>query len=255
MIYNDAIEFWFGNVYRLGEYVILDGKKHPFALICPGGSYMMSSTEGEGKAYALQLNRRGYSAFVLHYRCRRKGRWPVPLQDAARALSDILKRADELGVEKENYTLWGSSAGGHLAAGFATESMGYAKYGLPKPGALVLAYPVITMSDFAHKPSRYNLLGPRPSRSLIKLTSVEKQITSEYPAVYLWCGGDDRVVDPQNSRLLAKALEEHHIPHEYREFAGVGHGAGLGKGLVCEPWFDEAIAFIEKQRAQLSREN
>lgn len=254
-IYRDAVEYWFGNVYRLDDYVISDGKRHPFALICPGGGYTMSSTKSEGDAYARELNKRGYSAFVLHYRCRKKGRYPAGLQDAARALQDILNRADDLKLETENYSLWGSSAGGHLAASFGTKSMGYAQFSLPKPGVLVLAYPLITMSRFTHKPSRYNLLGRRPSKSMIELTSVEKQITCEYPAVYLWCGGDDRVVDPENSRMLAKALAEHHIPYEYRKYSGIGHGAGLGKGLVCEPWFDEAVAFIEKQRAQLSGEN
>ena len=233
-IYHAAIEFWFGNAYRLDDYVISDGKRHPFALICPGGGYMMSSTKSEGEAYARELNKRGYSAFVLHYRCRRKGRYPAPLQDVARALQNILHRADELRLETESYSLWGSSAGGHLAASFGTECMGYAQFILPKPGVLVLAYPVITMSRFTHKPSRNNLLGVHPDRSLIELTSVEKHITENYSATYVWCGGADRTVDPRNSSMLAKALSEHHVPCEYREFPRVGHGVGLGTGLACD---------------------
>jgi hypothetical protein len=29
----------------------------------------------------------------------------------------------------------------------------------------------------------------------------------------------------------------------FRLFPGVGHGVGLGKGLSCAGWLDEAVAF------------
>lgn len=32
-----ARDFWRGRNYGLREYVIRDGKKYPFALVCPGG--------------------------------------------------------------------------------------------------------------------------------------------------------------------------------------------------------------------------
>lgn len=247
-IWHSAIEFWFGNHYRLDEYVIRDGKRHAFALICPGGGYMMVSDAPEGRAYALELNKRGYSAFVLHYRCRRKARYPAPQQDVAKALHDILQRADELRLDVTNYSLWGSSAGGHMVASFGTVDMGYAQYDLPKPGALILSYPVITMGALTHKWSRNNLLGARPTQEQIELTSVERHITADYPPTYVWCGDADTVVDPQNSRMLVQALASQNVPCEYREFHGVEHGVGLGTGLACEPWFDEAVAFWEKQR-------
>lgn len=114
-IYRAGITFWFGNHYKLDAYVLRDGKKHPFALICPGGAYMLVSEENEGHTFAAELNRRGISAFVLHYRCRRKGRYPAPQQDVARALHEILAQADALHLDADNYSLWGSSAGGHLA--------------------------------------------------------------------------------------------------------------------------------------------
>lgn len=123
-IYRAGITFWFGNHYKLDAYVLRDGKKHPFALICPGGAYMLVSEENEGHTFAAELNRRGISAFVLHYRCRRKGRYPAPQQDVARALHEILAQADALHLDADNYSLWGSSAGGHLAASFATHEMG-----------------------------------------------------------------------------------------------------------------------------------
>lgn len=202
----------------------------------------------EGLPYVKKLNKLGYSAFVLYYRCQKKARFPAPQDDIARALRDILSRADELCLETEGYSIWGSSAGGHLAASFGTERMGYVHYGLPKPGALVLAYPVVTMGDLTHAGSRKNLLGENPTQEQIALTSVERQVTASYPPTFLWCGDADKVVDPKNSRMLTQALERCGVSCKSMEYPGVGHGVGLGKGLSCEGWFDEAVKFWMEHR-------
>ena len=38
---NAARDFWRPNRYGLRKYLIQDGEKHPFAVICPGGGYSM----------------------------------------------------------------------------------------------------------------------------------------------------------------------------------------------------------------------
>lgn len=202
----------------------------------------------EGAPYAKALNAKGYSAFVLYYRCKDKARFPAPQDDVAKALKDILARADALSLDTEGYSLWGSSAGGHLAASFGTEGMGYARYGLPKPGTLVLTYPVVTMGELTHTGSRDNLLGPATSPELIRKVSVEQQVGPDYPPTFLWCGTADRTVPPENSRMLARALEANGIPHLLREYPGVDHGVGLGEGSACEGWFEEAVEFWIRQR-------
>lgn len=252
MMVQAAGDFWRSKRYHLQEYVIRDGKKHPFALICPGGGYSMVCSFIEGAPYARKLNERGISAFVLYYRCGKEAQYPNPQEDLARALRDIIARADELNLETAGYSIWGSSAGGHLAASFGTESMGYAHYGLPKPAALVLSYPVITMEGFTHAGSRKNLLGENPRQEMIELCSVEKQVTAQYPPTFIWCGDADRTVDPRNSRVFVAALEENGVPVQFESYPGVDHGVGLGEGLACAPWFDEAVAFWEKQRAWTS---
>lgn len=246
-MWQAAFDFWRGRDYGLKEYVIRDGKKHPFALICPGGAYEMICSFTEGLPYVKRLNKLGYSAFVLYYRCQKKARFPAPQDDIARALRDILGRAVELDLDTEGYSVWGSSAGGHVAASFGTERMGWARYGLPKPGALVLTYPVVTMGELTHAGSRKNLLGEDPAKEQIALTSVENQVTSAYPPTFLWCGDADKTVDPENSRMLARALERCGVPYEFAEYPGVDHGVGLGKGLACEGWFDRAVAFWARQ--------
>ena len=250
MMVQAAYDFWRGRDYGLKEYVIRDGKKHPFALICPGGGYEMVCSFVEGAPYAKRLNALGYSAFVLYYRCGEKAHYSAPQDDLAKALRDILGRAEELNIEAKGYSVWGSSAGGHLAATFGTEALGYAHYKLPKPATLVLTYPVVTMEDYTHEGSRKNLLGGSPSRKEIDLFSVEKQINADYPPTFLWCGGADRTVDPKNSRQLAQVLQQNGVPFLFKEYPGVDHGVGLGTGRVCEPWFDNAVEFWRGQREE-----
>lgn len=86
---------------------------------------------------------------------------------------------------------------------------------------------------------------------MIALASVERQITPAYPPTFVWCGDADHIVDPENSRMLVKELEKNSIPHRFVEYPGVDHGVGLGKGLACESWYEEAVAFWEGQRNKM----
>lgn len=231
------------NRYALEKYLIKDGKKHPFAIICPGGGYGAVCSCIEGYPYAKKLNELGCSAFVLYYRVREKALYPAPQEDLARALHEILDHAEEWNLDIDNYSVWGSSAGGHLAASFGTDAMGYKKYNLPKPGALVLSYPVITMLEKTHADTRRNLLGQNIGEEMMRLASVEHQVTHDYPPTFLWCGDADKTVDPCNCDLLKDALAQHGIPCRFLRYQGIDHGVGLGEGLACEGWLDEAVAF------------
>lgn len=233
--------------YRLEKYLLTDGKPHPVAILCPGGGYHRVCSFVEGLPFARKLNDLGYSVIVVHYRCGRRHPYPRPQEDLARAIREVFDHREQWNLDMENYSLWGASAGGHLAASFGTESLGYAKYGLPKPGALVLIYPVITMGEKTHPGSRTNLLGPNPDPHMLRLASLETQITKTYPPTFLWTGLSDHTVDPENSFLLDAALTAAHVPHRFLTYPGVDHGVGLGEGLPCEGWLEQAAAFWETQ--------
>ncbi len=229
---------------RVDEYPLLDGARHPFAVICPGGGYEKISDPLEGEDFARRLNGLGCAAFVVHYSVGQAARFPAPLDDLAAAVRGILDRAEELNLRPEGYSVWGASAGGHLAACFGAERLGWKKYGLPRPGALVLCYPVVTMEEpLTHTGSRQRLLGPDPDPALTAATSVEQQVTAEYPPVCLWWGEADATVDPANSRMLLAALETAGVRCEHASYPGVGHGVGLGEGLACAGWPRRAVDF------------
>lgn len=236
------------NKFALKPYLLKDGKTHPVAIICPGGGYRRVCSFVEGHPFAKKLNKMGYHAVVVFYRVRELAVFPNPQDDLARAVSEVHENAEKWKLDMNGYSVWGSSAGGHLAASFGTDSMGYAKYSLPKPGAIILSYPVVTMGEMTHRGSHDYHIGTCPVQEMTELTSIEHQITRNYPPTFLWWGDCDQTVDPSNSRMLHNALKTHAVPCLCIEYKNVGHGVGIGTGLPCEGWFDKAVDFWNTQK-------
>lgn len=233
------------NRYRLDDrFVLRDGARHPVAVICPGGAYQRVSSYIEGVPFARQLNSMGISAYIVYYRVKEKGRYPAPQEDLARAVREVLDRSERDNTDAERYSVWGSSAGGHLAASFGTGNMGYPLYGLPRPAALVLAYPVITMEPpLTHPQSHDTLLGPDPGEELERFASVERHVTADYPPTFLWCGDKDGTVPPENTLRMEAALRAANVRHICQIAPGVDHGVGPGTGSAAAGWIRRAAAF------------
>lgn len=252
MSFSDRIEYIYDRIrpnrYGLRPYLINDGKRHPFAVICPGGGYGMVCSFAEGKPFAERLNGMGYHAIVVYYRVKDKARFPNPQEDLGRAIEEIFARKDEWLLDTGSWSVWGSSAGGHLVASYFTQ---YKK--AVKPTALVLVYPVITMGEYTHEGSRDNLLGKNASEQMKEKLSAEKHIDSDYPPAFVWYGTADDTVAPLNTKMFAQALEEASVPCKVEEYEGIGHGAGLAKGTVAEGWFENAVSFWEGQRQDIGK--
>jgi len=233
------------NRYALDErFIIRDGNKHKCAVICPGGGYSVVCSFVEGVPFAKELNKHGISAVIVYYRVRKKAAYPNPQDDLARAVKELIDRQEELQLDMTSYSVWGSSAGGHLAGSFGTERMGYAKYGLPKPGMLVLTYPVIALeAGLTHQGTRNNLLGKAATEEDAREKSIHTNVTAEYPPTFIWCGDADKTVPPENTAFMRAALEAKGVPHCCRVYSGVDHGVGLGCGTQAESWHEEAISF------------
>lgn len=208
-----AYDFWRPNKYGIKPYLCKDGRKHPVAIICPGGAYSMVCSFVEGMPIAKALNKCGYHAVVAYYRTKKKARFPNPHEDLKRAITDTFSHAED-------------------------------RF---KPSALILSYPVITLGEFTHEDSKRNLLGDKPDVSIINRLSVEKQINSTFPPTFVWYGTADNVVDPINSRMLESALKMAGVPYEAETYEGIGHGVGLAVGTNASKWFEDAVEFWKKQ--------
>lgn len=236
--------------YRLDDrFVLRDGKRHPVALVCPGGAYQMVCSYIEGVPIAQKLNAMGYTVYIVYYRTKGKARFPAPQDDLAQAIRDVFSRKEQDLLDTERYSLWGSSAGGHLAASFGLKELGYAHYQLPKPAALVLSYPVISMRrELTHMLTHDTLLGKDASAETEVMWSIDEQVTADFPPTYLWCGEEDRDVSPENTRRMAAALRKADVPCCCESFPGVGHGVGPGTGTAAQDWIERAVHFVEEQK-------
>lgn len=238
------------NEYRLlDDYVINDGLIHSYAIICPGGGYGKVSSYIEGTPIAKKLNEQGISAFVLYYRIKEKALYPAPMDDLARAVRYTQENATKYNLDQSNYSIWGSSAGGHLAASFGTENMGYLKFDLPRPKVIVLAYPVISMEKhMSHQGTRNRLIGEDANAEMEEFTSIEKHITKSFPPVFIWCGENDQTVNPENTRMMEAALKEAGVPVCAKIFKNASHGIGPGTGTDAEGWIRDAVEFWMMQK-------
>ena len=120
--HNQIMRGFTPSTYYDEPYIIpyVVGKRRPAVLVIPGGGFICVTSDGaeyEGKSVALELNERGFSAFVLHYRVN-PYRHPLPLLDVQRAVRFIRSNSDELGVDPALIALIGFSAGGYEIAGF-----------------------------------------------------------------------------------------------------------------------------------------
>jgi acetyl esterase/lipase len=207
-------------------------------IICPGGGYRGESRLREGWQYANWLSTLGVTTFELKYRVVDFGH-PAPLQDMLRAVRLVRSRAAEFKIDPNRIGVMGSSAGGHLAACAGTlfdDPAG--RTGAPldavsaRPDFLILMYPVITMDDpAAHAGSREALLGRHPTPELLRLLSVEKQVTGRTPPTLLIHTQEDQSVPVENSLLFFQALTRAHVPAEMYVFEHGSHGMGMRDGL------------------------
>ena len=203
-------------------------------IICPGGAYLRLSNQREGVQYANWLSTLGVTSFVLKSRLVEFGH-PAPLQDVLRAIRIVRARAAEFKINPNRLGVMGSSAGGHLAASAGTLFDNAAgKTGAPldatsaRPDFLILMYPVITMDDpFAHAGSRKALLGDHPTPELLKLASLEKQVTAATPPTLLIHTQEDQTVPVENSIVFYQALTRAHVPAEMYLFEHGSHGMGM----------------------------
>ncbi len=213
-------------------------------VVCPGGGYRVLAMDHEGKQIAEWLNARGIAAFVLKYRLGPRYQHPAPLTDAQRAIRTVRHNAKEFGIAPDRIGIWGFSAGGHLASTAGTHfDSGDPGAADPidressRPDFMILAYPVITMTEFTHGGSRRNLLGANPDPKLVALLSNEKQVTPQTPPAFLFHTADDAGVPVENSVNFFLALRKAKVPAELHVYEHGPHGVGLApRDPVLSTW-------------------
>ena len=181
-------------------------------IICPGGGYSVEAMKHEGLDVAEEMNKLGVTCFVLKYRLPNDSsmvdKTIGPLQDAERAIQMVREERKRWGIKKDKIGIMGFSAGGHLASTAGTHFndvvIDNPKKTSLRPDYMVLAYPVINLTDsFMHAGSRNNLLGKNPSKEMIEKYSNDLQVTSKTPPTFLVQAKDDKTVSGSQQHSLS----------------------------------------------------
>jgi acetyl esterase/lipase len=223
-------------------------------IICPGGGYRRLNVENT-RFIANRLTRMGIIVFVLVYRLPADIVSPdksiAALQDVQTAFRIIRDKAAEWGLSPDKIGLWGSSAGGHLAAMAATHhSTSYVAEsdttGL-RPDFLVLAWPVISFRpDLVNKGSMENLLGKNPSELQVADYSPDECVNGSTPPAFIVHADDDPTVKSGNSIRFYEALKKAGIPAELHIYEKGGHGFGIAPD-VSDSWMSQLEVWLKNR--------
>jgi acetyl esterase/lipase len=186
--------------------------------------------------------------------------YPIPFDDARRAMRMIRARAKQLNIDTSRIGVIGFSAGGHLASTLTVHFDTGDKAALDsidrlscRPAFAVLIYPVISMkATITHTGSRTSLLGSNPDTNLVNFLSNDLQVTQSTPPSFLVHTKDDNVVKFQNSQLFYDACVKNKVVAKFKQFERGPHGFGLADGIngaqnlpelavwpdTCAKWLD-----------------
>lgn len=232
-------------------YFPADRPNAKFAVVLSGNALFYSGEMRGGVSTAWELHQKGYAVFALRYRIGGEAENNAPLEDLGRALQLIVANAETFGVQTENYALLGYSSGGQIAGVFGSKELGYGRYGVPKPGVMLLAYPINNF--FEATPVYHWLLDPYAEDLHYYDYSISECVTAEYPPTYFWYGLDDILLMAfdyyQQGPTLQKALAANGVPYRESVYRHAPHGIGIGKGTDAEGWINDAAAFWEEQTA------
>lgn len=209
-------------------------------VVFPGGGYNILALDLEGTEVCEWLNSIGVTGVLLKYRVPARAgmeKHAAALQDAQRAVGVVRQRAGEFGLDPKRIGVLGFSAGGHLAAALAantvqrTYPMADAADAVScRPDFSVLVYPAyLTLKEQNDK---------------INPTVV---VSSNTPPTFLVIAQDDPV-RVENVLYYSVALKQASVPMELHVYPKGGHGYGLRRtDNPLTAWPDRAAEWMRSQ--------
>lgn len=211
-------------------------------IVAPGGAYLGLAINLEGRQMADWFTARGVTAFVLKYRLGPGNLYPIPLQDAQRAVRLVRSLAPKYKIAPDRIGMVGFSAGGHLAATVGTlYDAGDSAAADPvahfssRPDFLVLGYPWLNAMqpnnrNFITYCSVTKVVPEARCKELETAYTPALHVSAQTPPTFIYSTTDDHTVpvsasvDFYNAMVAAGADAELHI------FRHGSHGSGLGGG-------------------------
>lgn len=217
------------------DYRAPDGEKPPLLVFVHGGPTSVSKpTLSNSKQFwtsrgfaIVDVNYGGSTTYGREYRRRLNGQWGiVDVQDSIAAVDHLVATGR---VDPERLAIRGGSAGGYttLAALAFTDRF--------KAGANYFGVSDIeALAADSHKFERLydtSLIGP-PSKELYRARSPLYHLDGFNAPLVTFQGSEDKIVPPNQSRMIVDALRKKGLPVAYEEFEGEGHGFRRAENII-----------------------
>ena len=201
-------------------------------MLIAGGGFDGVASYLESIPAAMELHRRGYSAFVLVYRVNVELHETEPQAKGGEASKDVLPAVRYLIGHQAEY-------------GYTMD--GFGMFGFSAGGLMTTAYAFSDYKDCCHK---HNL--PRPAAIFpiyglhweLKVHEEDKGL-----AIFFRVGRDDPTGFAAVEKIIPdirKALGQENV--DIVMYDKLGHGFGLGIDTAAEGWLRDAVAFWEEHR-------
>lgn len=189
----------------------------------------------------------GFAVACADYRLSGEAVYPAQLDDLRTALGWLHARSGELDTDSSRTVLWGTSAGGHLAA--LTALAGPAGTAVPPARGCVVWYAPTDLAALVEDcpPGRFDpgsatsfealLLGSAldAAPDLVAAAGPANRVTPGAPPFLVLHGTEDTLVPVAQGRRLAAALREAGVPVDFRAIEGADHlWVGLDADRIAE---------------------
>ncbi|MDJ0832292.1 MAG: alpha/beta hydrolase [Gammaproteobacteria bacterium] len=206
-------------------------------VVVHGGGWVRRS--GDMVSISKQLARQGIAAFNITYRSAIYHPYPAAVSDVRRAIEWLRDNAERYRIDPQRIGGWGYSAGGQLIlrAGLDPEFglKAIVSGGTPAKFSYWPESPIITQfigQAYAQSPERWEDASP------------VNHVQAASPAVFLYHGSEDTLVDPVQMDFMAEALAQKGVTHETHLAENRGH---FGVYLFSKESEQKAIDFLKRQ--------
>ncbi len=229
----------------------------PVVVWIHGGAWRSGDKE---KPPALPLINRGYGVVSINYRLSQEAIFPAQIEDCKAAIRFLRSKAALLGIDPNRIGVWGSSAGGHLAAllgtsgdvkeleggpenvEFSSRVQAVCDFFGPTDFLRMDDTPGIMQHNAVDSPEASLIGGPiQENPEKVVRANPITYITPDDPPFLILHGEEDKTVIPSQSTLLAEALKKAGVPVEIQMIKGAGHGFDPPENEKAFNFFDRVL--------------
>jgi acetyl esterase/lipase len=200
---------------------------------------------------AEKLARRGFVVVNATYRLAPAARFPAPVRDLQQALRWMREHAAELNLDPARIGAWGYSAGAHLVSLLGLLAPGDALHDPEvRLRAIVAGGVPADLRKFRGGTLVPAFLGEKWSADskVYRESSPVCHVRPDSPPVFLYHGGADRLVRPDQATDFKAALDAAGVRSELYLMPGLGH---VMANLLDGPAVQRGADFLQRELAPL----